>query len=112
MNDAGDPKFFQQAASAARAWEQLGDLPAAIRALEESAAARTPTWGQYGSVGMFWLRNHWRLAQLYRQVARVEDARAVESDLRPLLIDADEDHPIRLGLQRLEATDRRSSGAD
>ena len=87
-------------ASAASAWEQLENLPAAVRVLEQSSAARTLTWGKRGSVGMWWLRNQWRLAQLYRKLNRVDDAREIESELLALLAYADADHPMLLDLQQ------------
>ena len=47
---------------------------------------------------MFWMRTQHQLAQLYREVGREVEARAIESELLALLAYAD--HPMLLDLQQ------------
>jgi hypothetical protein len=77
------------------AWIARGNPARAITELEQASASRTIldplplTWG------LPWLTVRDRLAQLYRQAARIADAEIIESELRQLLVVADNDHPIK-----------------
>lgn len=86
--------FYAASESLAAAYEQQNDLPASLRALEEGC--REEEAGNVaGTVArVFWLRIKSRLAQLYRKLGRVEDAKRVEAELLRLLAYADTDHPI------------------
>ncbi len=96
----------------ADAWVARGALNQAVRVLETVPISKEQSYCYCGSVGMFWMRTRWRLAELYREVGRVDEARAVESELRNLLQYADADHPMLLDLQRLEAVEARSTDAN
>jgi tetratricopeptide (TPR) repeat protein len=50
------------------------------------------------------LRVRERLAQLYRQLDRIAEAEGIEADLRRLLAVAEDDHPMKLRLERIPAS--------
>ena len=52
---------------------------------------------------LIWLKMKLRLAQLYRQMGRADDAHKIETELLRLLTYADEDHPILVQLRRMRA---------
>jgi DNA-binding winged helix-turn-helix (wHTH) protein/tetratricopeptide (TPR) repeat protein len=89
--------FFLATESIARAWERQGDLERAVEVLEDGSKQRTAA-AFYPVSPPLWMRNQVQLAQLYRKVGRVEDARKVEAELLKLLALADPDHPILLQL--------------
>jgi hypothetical protein len=88
---------FLGAEALAVAWEEMGNLPKAIEALELSS--REKPRGEM-SMGFAWMRNQGRLAKLYRKAGRVEDAERVEAELRKLLADADADYPLLVQLNQ------------
>jgi len=49
-----------------------------------------------------WLKMKSGLAQLYREMGRVEDAHNIETELLRLLTYSDADHPILVQPRRLE----------
>ncbi|MET0619907.1 MAG: hypothetical protein ABW056_06490, partial [Thermoanaerobaculia bacterium] len=103
LDDGEGPKrpgFYLGSESLATALAKSGDLPRAIEVLERHPERRDAVIG--GSTGAYWLRNRLELAKLYRGVGRMDEARAVEADLRKLLSLADADHPILLELERLQ----------
>ncbi|MBZ5561875.1 MAG: winged helix-turn-helix domain-containing protein [Acidobacteriia bacterium] len=91
--------FFMGVEALARAWEDEGNLPEAIAALEKASAARPRV---QILLGFAWMRIQWRLAQLYRKVGREQDARRIEDELRGLLANADTDFPMLVQLKRLQ----------
>lgn len=82
------------------AWVALGSPDQAIRVLEHSSLSKEQAYCMCGSAGMFWMRTQHQLAQLYREVGREVEARAIESELLALLAYADTDHPMLLDLQQ------------
>jgi tetratricopeptide (TPR) repeat protein len=94
------PAFYLASESLASALKKKGDTKRAIEVLERASERKFQAVINNNS-GPYWLRSRFELARLYRSVGRVEDARAVEADLRKLLALADADHPILLELARL-----------
>jgi DNA-binding winged helix-turn-helix (wHTH) protein/tetratricopeptide (TPR) repeat protein len=81
----------------ANAWEEMGNLPKAVEALE--SVAREKPRGEM-SMGFAWMRDEAYLARLYRKVGRVQDAERIEAELDRLLAVADTDYPILVQLQK------------
>jgi len=79
----------------AEAWEQKGDLARAIEVLRAASGRRFFLVGGTPFNGHGWLNVRERLAQLYRKVGRVNDAKTIEAELLALLEVADDDHPIK-----------------
>ncbi len=84
----------------ARALERKGDLPTAIRVMEQGWDLR-PGWRLYSNTVPH--KNQLRL--LYRKAGRVMEAQKIEAQLRKLLAYADEDHPVLRDLKREGAAD-------
>lgn len=83
----------------ARAWELEGNLPRAIRALED--ASKEKSHEAYVGAGAFlWVHVEGRLAELYRKAGRDQDAQRTETELLHLLADADPDDPILVRLKQ------------
>ena len=93
-NALGDHNQFRVARKLAQALQRAGHIDRAIQVLETASNARSEA-AAGPSTGFEWLRVREQLANLYRQVGRIEDARAVESELLTLLAVADDDHPIK-----------------
>lgn len=74
-----------------------GDLPGAIGMLETTMPWRNEA--AFNKAGIFWLVCQRKLARLYRQAGRENDAARIEKDLRNMLILSDEDFPLSLSLQ-------------
>jgi DNA-binding winged helix-turn-helix (wHTH) protein/tetratricopeptide (TPR) repeat protein len=89
--------YFLVAEDLAQTYRRQKKLADAQRVLEKAAAtiASPIDW----SAG-FRMRVQFRLAEVYREVGRVQDAEKIEADLRRRLIFADPDHPIRLALNQ------------
>jgi hypothetical protein len=77
-----------------------GEAGAAIGVLEEIRARRGSVFNFTSHTGYLWMRVQKKLADLYREVGRIEDARRVEADLLAQLAAADADHPLLLELRR------------
>lgn len=93
------PSHLLGVESLAGALEQNGEFPQAIQVLEESSRQK----GLAGlSAGWLWMRNQFRLAQLYRKAGREDEARKIEDELLKLLAYADSDYPMLLDLNRLQ----------
>jgi serine/threonine-protein kinase len=71
-----------------------GDRQAALRLLETASGYRNRVHRDPTHIGYFWMRVQVRLADLYRELGREGDARAVEADLLRVLDRADEDFVI------------------
>ena len=93
------PFFFTGSESLARALRKKGDLGRAIDVLERASARRRQA--AFYQAGQYWVWIRYRLAQLYREAGRENEARTIEEELRKLLSLADPTHPIRRGLERL-----------
>lgn len=78
---------------AARAHWRLGDVTAAVALLEPLDEQRFLAVSSPWSVSS-WARCRLLLADIYRDLGRVAEARKVEDDLRRLLSMADIDHPL------------------
>ena len=92
--------FFIGSESLARAYTQQGHTSKAIQVLEIASRERSGLYKQKHTIIYPWLRIQFALAQMYRRVGRIEDARTVEVDLLKLLAHADADHPILRELQK------------
>ena len=103
--------FFLGRESLARILEQAGDLPGAIATLEEASRKRQHQL-YTGNSMLYWTRIEAQLADLYRKVGRVEEARAIENELRHLLQFADEDHAVLRQLAEVERADASRAGSD
>ena len=99
--------FLPASDGLALAFEQSGRPDRALPVLEEGFRRRFlefPSDDPYewdNPYVVFSLRIQARLALVYRQVGRIEDARKLENQLRRILAYADPDHPIVLQLKRL-----------
>jgi hypothetical protein len=83
-----------------------GDTTGALRILEAASGTRDRVHKDPTHVGYLWMRVQVRLAELYRDLGRFDDAERIESDLLRLLEHADPDFAI---LRELDA--RRSAVA-
>jgi eukaryotic-like serine/threonine-protein kinase len=101
--------FFVGSESLARAYAEKGDMSKAIQVLETASQERRGLDKRYATIIYPWLRTQFALAQMYRRVGRIEDARTVEVDLLKLLAHADADHPILRELQKRSTTTAVSS---
>jgi tRNA A-37 threonylcarbamoyl transferase component Bud32/tetratricopeptide (TPR) repeat protein len=79
---------------------KAGEPGAAIGVLEEMRAMRGSVFNFTSHTGYLWMRLQKRLADLYRGMGRIEDARRVEEDLLAQLAAGDADHPLLLELRR------------
>jgi len=93
-------RAFLYSETLARALHQRGDVAAAIRVLEETSPLRERLFNRSSHSGYFWMRNQALLADLYRSAGRIDDARAIERDLRDMLATADAGNPMVLALRR------------
>jgi predicted Zn-dependent protease len=84
----------------ADAWIALGELDEAVRVLEHSMAQ--PREPYRSNSAHHWLAMLDRLARLYRQTGRLDDADGIDARLRVLLRYADDDHPIKHRLDSLD----------
>jgi tetratricopeptide (TPR) repeat protein len=92
-------RYYLGMESLAEILTEQGDVSRAIEVLER----RPDRFAAAGGGGAaYWLRNRLQLAKLYRRAGRIEDARAVETELSSLLAFADPDHPIKVELARLK----------
>jgi hypothetical protein len=89
--------MYRATESLAEALERERDVPGAIAVLERMAPDRA---GAY-PYGAWWMRSQARLAELYVQAGRRDDARAVVEDLERLLVVADSDFPLVTRVRRL-----------
>jgi tetratricopeptide (TPR) repeat protein len=92
-------KVFEAGALARRA---LGDVPGAIALLEPLGPSRASAVSYVWSASD-WLRCRTLLAELYDQAGRVQEADAVDADVRRLLTVADPGDPM---IRRLDARRR------
>ena len=99
----GKMSFFLGAESLASALARQGDDEGAVRVLERASRQKSPAVFLWMSNGGFWTRNQFLLARQYRKAGRVADAQRIESELTKLLAVADPDHPIVVGLKRLQS---------
>lgn len=91
LRNSGSITFFLGSESLANAAELSGNLPLAIETLEEASNEKSSA-GLL--MGWAWMRDEWRLAQLYRKMGRKADAEKIETRLLKLLACADSDYPI------------------
>jgi tetratricopeptide (TPR) repeat protein len=89
--------IFRATDSLSAALERQADFTGAILALERLTPDRA---GAY-PFGAWWMRSQARLAELYMQVGRRDDAQAVVEDLERLLVVADSDFPLVTRVRRL-----------
>ena len=71
-----------------------GDTAGTLRILETASGTRDRVHKDPTHVGYLWMRVQMRLAALYRDLGRVDDAERIETDLRRLLQLADPDFAI------------------
>ncbi len=103
------PPFFLGSESLAQVYQQQGDFDRALQVLEAASREKTATYAWPAPVGLFWMRTQVRLAQLYRQVGREEDARKIEDELLKLLAYADPDYPLLVQLKSAQSAARNPS---
>lgn len=96
------PGFFLGSESLVAALKKTGNVERAIQILERAGERRFQAVINNNS-GAYWLKSRFELAALYPSVGREEDARAIESELRKLLVLADADHPILVALKARSA---------
>jgi serine/threonine-protein kinase len=99
--DSGHAVFFLAAESLASLYERQGNLADSIRVLEQMSGERVSLCRPTGwTNGSFWLRTQAQLARVYRKAGKIQQAHAVETQLRTLLLFADDDHPILVALNK------------
>jgi tetratricopeptide (TPR) repeat protein len=97
-------QYFRASDSLARAWEQVGSVPNALRVLQEASLQKSRAiWGKVA-----WMELQLHLARLYRELGREADAREIEAELRRLLVHSDPDFWI---LRQLERQSRAAHAA-
>jgi tetratricopeptide (TPR) repeat protein len=87
----------------ARALESQGQITRAAAVLEEALQLKGGAVGGRTST-IFWLRDEYQLARMYRKLGRQQDAEKVEAGLRAELANADPDFPILVALNRIKST--------
>jgi tetratricopeptide (TPR) repeat protein len=93
--------FFFASESLASAHERQGQLDKALRVLEQASQIKNELGVVLGPTAeSLWMRNQWRLAQVYRKLGREEDAQPIEAELLKRLAYADSDHPILQALSK------------
>ncbi|HKT33609.1 MAG TPA: tetratricopeptide repeat protein [Nitrospira sp.] len=99
------PVEFLAAETLADAYERENDLKSAVRLLERMSPDRAKVCGPSNGVGggIYWMRTQLKLAQLYREAGRMQDAERVEDELGKLLAYADPDFPMLVELKRLQS---------
>jgi len=92
-------EYYQGCDVLAAAYQRVKRQDDALRNLERCAAERPPFHGAPFGTPAFWMRLKLHLADDYRMAGQEGKARAIEDELRRLLVYADEDHPFvrRLG---------------
>jgi len=113
LRPTGRDTFFRGSEVVARLWEEQGDLDEARRVLELASQQKNRT---YPDAIMYqmpthteWMRVRWKLAQINRKLGRLADARAIEDELRDLLVYADPDLWLLRQLQALQEADAGSA---
>lgn len=96
-------RTFYYSETLADTLERAGELSSAIQIREGTGTLRERLYTRASHNGFLWMRNQKRLAELYRTVGRVDDARAIERDLMASLVTADRDHPLLQDLQNLRS---------
>ena len=125
LRPTGGIAYFRGAETLAGFWEARGDLDRARRVLEAAwrERARSHTWmgkrsyffpeDEHGEYLYFaqseWMRVCWKLAAINRKLGRLAEARAIEDELRELLVYADADMWLVRQLQALEESDAAPS---
>ena len=97
--------FYLGSETLARTYEKQGNLNAALLVLKQASEAKGKAYNCVISEpmnGQWWLRVELQLADLYRTMGRMAEAKQVENELRKMLIYADADHPILRELQKRE----------
>jgi len=97
--------FFLESVSLADALERQGDPQKSVKVLEQTSQQKAIAYEGTGSTGQYWLKGQWRLAQLYRKLGRVDEARKVEAELSKTLTYADQGHPLLRELNQARSTD-------
>lgn len=88
-------RYVRGAAAVADWWATQGDLEKSAALLEEATRPKTrvftgPTRGE-SFIGVFWLRARAKLARVYRQMGRANEADRVDAEVARLLSTADPD---------------------
>jgi tetratricopeptide (TPR) repeat protein len=96
LNPIRPTEFFLASDLLAMMLVRQDRLREAIDTLEATTLRRTEA--TYLGAGALWTICQLRLARLYREIARPEDAERIEASLRGLLVSADADHPVLLEL--------------
>jgi DNA-binding winged helix-turn-helix (wHTH) protein/tetratricopeptide (TPR) repeat protein len=98
--------FYLGSETLARTYEEQGNFEAALRVLKRASDAKRKAafgcllWEDMN--GPWWLRDELELADLYRKMGRVPEAKDVEDELRKMLVYADAAHPIVRELRKRE----------
>lgn len=96
--------YFSSVQALSRVWEALGEPQRAIEALERASADKP----RMLNARVWWKETQLRLAEVYRNVGRLEEAIAIENELRRYCAYADSEFPI---LRELEARSRLAGTA-
>ena len=83
------------------ALQKQGDLRGGLGKLEMTS--RQQAQAVFQESGLFWVRCQYRLANLYREIGREQDAGAIAAQLSSLYSEADDDHPMQELLSELSA---------
>lgn len=98
----GGARSFLYAETLATARAKAGDVTGAIALLEEQTAGGDRALSPVAHLGFLWMRSAKQLADLYRTVGRLDDARRIEGDLMAALSHAEPDFPLLVELRRRE----------
>jgi DNA-binding winged helix-turn-helix (wHTH) protein/tetratricopeptide (TPR) repeat protein len=96
----GGARRYMHSETIAHLMVRRGDVPGAIRVMEETRPGLEFAYNPAGHTGYWWMRAQLRLADLYRRVGRVSEARVIEGDLLARLRHADADHPMLMELKK------------
>lgn len=102
LGASGESLYFAGSDMLAVMLREQGDVTAGLRLLEMTTEQKSDA--AFLDDGIFWVKCQFRLAQMYREVGRLQDAREMEDALLRQLAIAEPGDPMRKELQRLQQT--------
>jgi hypothetical protein len=96
-DDIVRPRYLRGFETLADALLARGDFTKSAAVLEQAARPRTRVFTALGGEsfgGVFWLRLRAKLARVYRQAGRIEDADRIDAEISKLLAYADPDFKL------------------
>ena len=96
LDEPGTPIYFVALDLEAMAHSAAGDPDRAATALAMTTDLKSRA--VFEGAGLYWTKCQYRLAELYRELGREDEARQIESELRSYLSLAERDYPLLVAL--------------